>query len=186
MSDMQRPEPNPGRRTRVSLGASAGLALALFPNPAPEVHGNVGISHGGARAAFRGELLGGAILGGQFRSADGVAGGDLLAWDIGLRPCGVPRWGIVELRVCGAVGAGQIRARGVNVEPALQRAHPWVWVSPELGLSVAVSNRVALFVDLGANFNVYRPTFSISNPDVEFVTPVVSARGRFGVELRFL
>jgi hypothetical protein len=169
----------------MSIGASAGLALALFPNPAPEIHGNVGISRGGARAAFRGELHGGAILAGRFRSADGLARGELLAWDIGLRPCGVPRWGIVELRVCGAIGAGQIRARGVNVEPALQRAHPWLWVSPELGLSVAVSSRVALFVDLGANFNVLRPTFSVSNPDAAFVTPIASARGRFGVELRF-
>jgi hypothetical protein len=180
------PELEPGRRTRLSLGASAGLALGLFPNPAPEVQGTVGISHGGARAAFRGELLGGAILAGRFRSADGLTGGDLLAWHIAVRPCGVPRWGIVELRVCAAIGGGQIRARGINVEPALLRAHPWLWVNPEVGLAFEVSGRVALFVDLGANFNVYRPTFSTSNPDAEFVTPVASARGRFGVELRFL
>jgi hypothetical protein len=184
--DVEPPEPDPNPRTRVSVGASAGLALGLFPNPAPEVHGSVGFSRGGARAAFRGELIGGAILAGRFRSADGLAGGDLLAWDLGLRPCGVPRWGIVELRVCGAIGAGQIRARGINVEPALTRAHPWVWLSPEMGVAVAVSNRVALFVDLGASFNVYRPRFSISNPDAEFMTPIVSGRGRFGVELRFL
>jgi hypothetical protein len=180
------PELDPGRRTRLSIGASAGLALGLFPNPAPEVQGTVGISHGGARAAFRGELLGGVILAGRFRSADGLTGGDLLAWHIAVRPCGVPRWGIVELRVCAALGGGQIRARGINVEPALQRAHPWLWVNPEVGLAFEVSGRVALFVDLGANFNVYRPTFSTSNPDAEFVTPVASARGRFGVELRFL
>jgi hypothetical protein len=180
-----RSQPNQPVRTQVSIGVSAGLALELFPNPAPEVHGNIGISRGGPRAAFRGELMGGAILAGRFRSADGLTGGNLLAWDIGLRPCGVPRWGIVELRVCAAIGAGQIRARGVNVEPALQRAHPWLWLSPELGLAFEVWGRWALFVDLGANFNVYRPTFSISNPDAEFVTPVASARGRFGVELRF-
>jgi hypothetical protein len=185
-SDVGRPEPDPRRRTQVSIGASAGLALALFPNPAPEVHGSVGISRGGPRAVFRAELLGGAILAGRFRSADGLAGGDLLAWDVAVRPCGVPRWGIVELRACASIGAGQIRARGVNVEPALQRAHPWVWVSPELGLGFAVSRRVALFVDLGAHFNVYRPRFSISNPDAEFVTPIASARGRLGIELRFL
>jgi hypothetical protein len=183
--DVERPEPMPDRRTRLSIGASAGLALALFPNPAPEVHANFGVSHGRRRAGFRGELLGGAILAGRLRSSDGVARGELLAWDLGLRPCGVPRWGIVELRVCGAIGAGQIRARGVNVEPALQRAHPWLWLSPELGLSVAVSSRVALFVDLGANFNVLRPTFSVSNPDAQFVTPIASARTRLGVELRF-
>jgi hypothetical protein len=129
--------------------------------------------------------LGGAVLAGRFRSADGLTGGDLLAWDLGIRPCGVPRWGIVELRVCAAIGAGQIRARGINVEPALQRAHPWLWVNPELGLAFALSDRWALFVDLGANLSVIRPTFSISNPDAQFVTPVASARGRFGVELRF-
>jgi hypothetical protein len=179
------PASNLPRRTQVSLGASAGLALELFPNPAPEVHANIGVSRGGPRAAFRGELLGGVIPGGRFRSTDGQAGGNLLAWDIGVRPCGVPRWGIVELRVCAAFGGGQIRARGVNVEPRLQRAHPWLWLSPELGLAFDVSDRWALFVDLGANFNVYRPRFSISDPDAEFVTPVASARGRFGVELRF-
>jgi hypothetical protein len=182
--DQRRPK-SPAR-TQVSLGASAGLALELFPNPAPEVHGNLGFSRGGTRAAFRGELVGVAILAGRFRSEDGLAGGDLLAWDIALRPCGVPRWDFVELRICAAAGAGQIRARGVNVEPALQRAHPWVWVSPQLGVAVAVSRRVALVVDLGAHFSVYRPRFSISSPNAEFVTPVASARGQLGVEVRFL
>jgi hypothetical protein len=183
--EADRDDPYPSPRTQVSIGASAGLALELFPNPAPEVHGNIAISRGRARTAFRAELVGGAILAGRFRSADGLAGGNLLAWDMGLRPCGVPRWGIVELRICAAVGAGQIRARGINVEPALLRAHPWLWVSPEVGLAFALSDRWALFVDLGANFNVYRPVFSISNPDAEFVTPVASARTRLGIELRF-
>ena len=183
--DIDPPEPDQPPRTQVSIGASAGLALELFPNAAPEVHANLGVSRGGARAAFRAELLGGAILAGRFRSEDGTTGGNLLAWDLGLRPCGVPRWGIVELRACAAVGAGQIRARGVNVEPDLPRAHPWVWLAPELGLAVAVSRRVALFVDVGANFNLYRPRFEIRNTDVEFVTPVASARTRLGVELRF-
>lgn len=186
--DLDEPEPefSGDPPTQVSLGASAGVALEFFPNPAPEVQANLGLTRGGPRFAFRGDVLGGAILAGRFRSAEGLAGGDLLAWDLGVRPCAVPRWNFVELRVCAALGGGQIRARGVNVEPALRRAHPWLWVTPELGVAVAVSRRVALVVDLGANFNIYRPHFSISNPDAEFVTPVASARGRFGVELRFL
>lgn len=183
--DVDRFEPNQPPRTRLSIGASAGLALELFPNPAPEVRGSVGVSHGGARAAFRGELLGGAILVGRFRSEDGQSGGDLLAWELGVRPCGVPRWGLVELRVCAVIGGGQIRARGINVEPTLRRAHPWLWLSSELGLAFALSDRWALFVDVGATFNLLRPTFSISNPDTAFETPIASARGRFGVELRF-
>jgi hypothetical protein len=191
LDDRDLPEPGsdlepPNRRTRLTIGASAGLALELFPNPAPEVHGHFAISRGRGRVAFRGELLGGAILAGRFRSADASAGGDLMAWDLGLRPCGVPRWDFVELRICAALGGGQIRARGVNVEPALQRAHPWLWVTPELGVAIGVTRRVALVLDLGATFHLYRPRFSISTPDAEFVTPVASARGRFGFEVRFL
>ena len=67
----------------------------------------------------------------------------------------------------------------------MEERYGWVWIAPELGLALAVSRRVALFVDVGANFNLYRPRFDITHPDVEFVTPVASARTRLGVELRF-
>jgi hypothetical protein len=172
--------------TRMLVSASGGLAFNLFPNLAPQVRASVGVQQPvGPRTKLGVELEGGAALGGRFRSADGLAGGDLTAWDLGLRACGVPRWGIIELRACGAVGAGQIRARGVGVEPARTRAHPWVWLAVEPGLAIELHTNVALFFDLGADFNVYRPNFSVSGPDAAYATPIVAGHGRLGVELRF-
>ncbi|PRQ06653.1 hypothetical protein [Enhygromyxa salina] len=173
------------QQTRMLVSASGGLALNLFPNPAPQVRAGVGVQHGGPRSKLRVALEGGAALGGRFRSVDGAAGGDLTAWDISLRPCGVPRWGIVELRVCAAVGAGQIRARGVGVEPARTLAHPWVWLALDPGLAVELHTNLAVFLDLGADFSIYRPNFSISGPDAAYATPIVAGHGRLGVELRF-
>ncbi|KIG19663.1 hypothetical protein DB30_00172 [Enhygromyxa salina] len=171
--------------TRALVSAVGGLALNLFPNPAPQLRGGVGLQHGNHRVAFRALLDAGVTLAGQFRSANGSVGGDLLAWDIAVHPCGVPRWGIVELRACAAFGAGQIRARGVGVAEPLRRTHPWLWLAAEAGLAVELGRTVALVVDFGANFNVLRPNFSTAAPDASYLTPVVSGRAGLGVELRF-
>lgn len=173
------------RQTRALVLATGGVALNLFPNPAPQLRGGVGLQHGNSRVAFRTQVDAGATLAGRFRSADDSAGGDLLAWDIAIRPCGVPSWGIVELRVCAAFGAGQIRARGVGVADALRRAHPWLWLAAEAGVAVEVGSNVALVLDLGVDFNLLRPNFNISDPSVSYLTPIVSGHGRLGVELRF-
>jgi hypothetical protein len=177
------------RRTRLLLGANAGLALNLFPNPAPQVHGSLGLAHGGPRAAVRVDVAGGAALAGRFRASEGSIGGDLSAWDVGLRPCAVPRWGLVELRACAAIGAGQIRARGVGVSNALRRAHPWLWLAAEAGVGVELRRDAsvvwALVLDLGAGFNLLRPNFNITGTDAAFATPIVSGLARLGVELRF-
>jgi hypothetical protein len=177
------------RRTRLLVSAVGGLALNLFPNPAPQVRGGLGVERGSERFAFRAELGAGAALAGRFRSAEGSAGGNLLAWDVAVRPCAVPRWGIVDLRACAAFGAGQIRARGVGVVDAQRRAHPWLWLAAEAGVGVRVHRTAtlawALVLDLGADFNVYRPNFTVTSPDASYATPIVSGHGRLGVELRF-
>ena len=109
----------------------------------------------------------------------------MVAWDLAARGCAVPRWGWFELRGCGSVGAGQIRARGIGVSQALVRAHPWVWIRAELGVAFAIGRRAALGLDLGPSFNLSRPNFSVASPDASYVTPIVSGQARAHVELRF-
>jgi hypothetical protein len=174
------------RRTRALVLATGGLALNLFPNPAPQVRGGVGVQHDMSRLALRAQVDAGATLAGRFRSVDRSAGGDLLAWDVAIHPCAVPRWGIVELRVCAAFGGGQIRARAVGVGNAIRRVHPWLWLASEAGLAVTLGRNVALVLDLGLDFNLLRPNFSVAGPDAAYLTPIVSGHGRLGVELRFL
>ncbi|MFV8756056.1 hypothetical protein ACNOYE_36350 [Nannocystaceae bacterium ST9] len=116
-------------RLRGLLSASAGLGLAVFPRPAPGFEAGVGLDRG----ALHLELGGGGWFAGQFRSSSGEVGGDLRAWQVGVRPCGVPRWRRVELRLCGARrGSGPCarsrRARSADRPPALgvpgRRARP--------------------------------------------------------------
>jgi hypothetical protein len=176
----------PARERRTSevrglLTASAGLGLNVFPAPAPGFEAGVGID----RRALHIELGGGGSFAGRFRSSAGEVGGDLRAWQASVRPCGVPRWRRIELRACGVVGAGQVRASGVGVvEPQVVR-QPWMWIAAELGLAVVLHRRAALFMDLGAAANLVRPRFYTDAPASEYVMPIVSGRGRLGIEVRF-
>jgi hypothetical protein len=186
-------------RLRGLLLADAGLALAVFPNPAPHVHAGVGLDRrkADARVGLRVELSGGAALAGRFRATDGrELGGDLMAWDLALRPCVVPRWGLVALRGCASVGAGQMRGRGVGVQNPQWVAQPWVWAGADLGVAVALHRRdatpraeAALFLDVGAGVNALRPNFMVldasGGPAVRYVVPLISGQGRLGVEVRF-
>ena len=72
-----------------------------------------------------------------------LLGGDLIAWDLALRPCAVPRWGRVDLRTCASVGAGQLRGRGIGVVDPQQVAQPWVWAGADVGVAVALRRRDA-------------------------------------------
>ena len=177
------PEPRSRSATKLRglLSASAGLGLAVFPRPAPGFEAALGLDRG----ALHVELGGGGWFAGRFRSSAGDVGGDLLAWDASVRPCGVPRWRRLELRACAVVGAGQVRGRGVGVLTPQVVRQPWVWIAGELGLAVVLHRNVALFVDAGVAANLLRPRFSTAAPDAQYVMPAISGRGRFGVEVRF-
>jgi hypothetical protein len=194
----QRDRSSPDGNLRGLLAADAGLALGLFPNPAPQVHGRVGfdLHEPDARLGLRVELDGGAALAGRFRAGDGrELGGDLLAWDVGLRPCAVPRWHRLDLRACVGAGAGQLRGRGVGVVDSQQVAQPWAWAGADFGVALALHRRdarprvsAALVVDLGAGVNLLRPNFVVldaNGPDIAYVMPIASGRGRLGIELKF-
>ncbi len=174
-----RPRLIPGPATaRALLLASAGLAIGLFPNPSPGVRGGLGVE----RRAFRLELDAAGWFAGRFRS--GEVGGDLRAAELALHPCGVPRWRRVELRACGAIGGGWVRAQGAGVESARVLRQPFVWLAGEFGLAIVLERRVALVVDLGAAINLARPTFWTEAPESRYVMPFSTARGRLGLEIR--
>lgn len=176
--------PSPYRRSnelRGLLTASAGLGLNVFPSPAPGFEAGLGLDRG----ALHVEVGGGGWFAGRFRSSEGDVGGDLSAWQVNARPCGVPRWRRIELRACGLLTAGQVHARGVGVvDPKLLR-QPWVSLGAELGLAVVLHRNVALFLDLGAAANLLRPKFWTEAPRSEYMMPLISGRGRFGIEVRF-
>lgn len=199
VDEPDRPERLRSDRLRGVLAADAGLALGLFPNLAPQVHGRIGLElhEPDARVGLRVELDGGAALAGRFRASDGrELGGDLIAWDLALRPCAVPRWGRVDLRTCASVGAGQLRGRGIGVVDPQQVAQPWVWAGADVGVAVALRRRdarprigAALFLDVGGGLNLLRPNFVVldanGGPNVAYVMPLGSGRGRLGIELKF-
>lgn len=193
-------EPSPRDRIKPSAKAGlrglavaeAGLALNLFPNPAPQVHAGLGLElhEPNARVAARIELLGGAALAGRFRANDGrELGGELLAWDLALRPCVIPRWGRFDVRACADVGAGQLRARGIGVQNPRWLAQGWLWAGGDLGLAMALQRRdaeprvgAALILDIGAGANVIRPNFVVldagGGTSVSYVMRVRSLRER--------
>lgn len=169
--------------------AEGGLAVGVFPELAPTVHGGLGVAarRPGARLGLDFTLAGGATLAGRFRDPEAAPverGGDLLAWDLRVRPCLVPRWGRVDLRACLALGAGQMRGTGVGVSDPQLGTQPWLWSAAELGLAVALHPRLALTLDAGAGANLLRPEFRLQEPAASYVVPVIAGRARLGLELR--
>src|SRR5690606_22504781 len=69
---LDRSESPPSGRWRGVLATDAGLALGVFPNLAPRVHGRLGfeLREPEARVGVRLELDGGAPLAGRFRASD--------------------------------------------------------------------------------------------------------------------
>ena len=167
---------------------SGGLTLNLFPKPNASVQAQFGLDRGLLRLGVHGEVeLGGSMRDDEFTEI----GADFRAWDLGLRACAIPGWNRAQLRVCAAAGAGALVARNVGVQEEAISRREWLWVAPELGFAWSLTRRVALTLDLGPTFTPLQHTPDVKRPDnpdeilVEYTFPVVSARGRLGIEVRF-
>jgi hypothetical protein len=119
-------------------------------------------------------------------------GGRFSGWWIGSRGCFVPALRrrpdsarALEFPLCGGVEAGQVLAVGLAPAVDTRRAsQPWIAGSLGAGLSFAINERLALFVDAAALLPFVRGSFDIGDRAVQVLTPV-GVRASLGVELRF-
>lgn len=171
------------RRPRVEgFLAASGMGFAgLFQRPSGGVELLGGIDRGALRVAI------GAVgwFGGQFRSSDGVVGGDLQAGSGVVEVCGVPtiERGALGFPVCATGTAGAIVGTGVGVPASATVVRPWAAVGGDVGLRWRVHPRVALRLGVGVLASVIRPVWEVAGPVVSFTTPPVMGRVRLSLEL---
>lgn len=115
----------------------------------------------------------------------GAVGGRMWLWAAGLRGCGIPVSGRVELDLCGAVEVGAVTGRGIGaVTASARRTSAWLAVSggPVLGVPVGARSRLTLGVDLLVV--AVRPHFSVLGGGEVCCSAQVGGRALLGVELR--
>lgn len=182
-------EPEPRPRPRPNSRALRGLVLADglgFINVLPRLGGGGRLGLGIEVENFRVLALASTWFGPGFRStSDRTVGGDLWAWSGELAACGLPRWRRLEFPLCGQLGAGQIRGRGVGVDAPRSTGQPWVWLGADASLAWWPTPAFALLGGVGLGASLVRPQFGLAGTDAQFTTPVVFGRLHAGIAVRF-
>lgn len=112
-------------------------------------------------------------------------GGRMWLWAAGLRGCGSPVNGRVEVDLCGAVEVGAVTGRGIGaLTQSVRQTSAWLALSggPVLGVPVGMRTRLTLGVDLLVV--AVRPHFSVLGGGEVCCGAQIGGRALLGVELR--
>lgn len=127
------------------------------------------------------------VLAGLPRRVGGAA--PLRMWLVAgeVRGCRVLKRQSVEFPLCAGLAAGTMGARGEGVERPRTAVRPWVGAIASTGFTVAVGQRLGVFVALRGIVPMVRPSFGLGNG--VFVSdsvraPSVGGRASAGIEVR--
>lgn len=172
----------PSSRWRGLLGVAGLLDGGALPGPGGGLAGTVGVLHG----RFRGELVGShRFATRQAAASDPRVGGELTQWSVGVRGCGVPQLGEVELPLCVGLDAGQTVGRGTGLREPFTSAQPWLAGLAEAGVAWPVRRWLALTARASLAVPVLRQDFTITGLGVVHRVGPVQGRGLVGLELRW-
>lgn len=112
-------------------------------------------------------------------------GGRMWLWAAGLRGCGIPVEGRVEVDLCGAVEAGAVTGRGIGaLTQSLRQTSAWLALSGGPGLGVLLGARVRLTLGVDLLVVAARPHFAVIGGGEVCCSAWVGGRALLGVELR--
>jgi hypothetical protein len=112
-------------------------------------------------------------------------GGRMWLWAAGLRGCGIPVDGRVEVDLCAAVEAGAVTGRGIGaLTQSVRQTSAWLALSggPAAGFQLGARLRLTLGVDLLVV--AVRPHFSVIGGGEVCCGARIGGRALLGVELR--
>jgi hypothetical protein len=179
------PDPGPAEpssRWRGLLGVAGLIDGGALPGPGGGIAATIGVLHG----RFRGEVVGTRRFATRrAAAADPRVGGELSQWSLGVRGCGVPRMGAVELPLCVGVDGGQTVGQGIGLRDPLTSAQPWLAGLAEAGVAWPVRPWLALTARASLAVPVLRQDFAISGLGVVHRVGPVQGRGLVGLELRW-
>jgi hypothetical protein len=151
----------------------------------PGFSGGVGLSLAATGHLWRAELGFGYWFPRRATFEDATdVGARIQLWSVGLRGCGVPTLGHVEIPLCAGPEAGQMRARGFGA-PVNLDVRSW-WVAAALAPGVVWLPRpwVGLFLGAEGFVNIVRPGYTGEGHPELFTTAAVSLRVLAGLEFR--
>lgn len=116
---------------------------------------------------------------------NGDVGGRMWLWAAGVRGCGIPVDGRVEVDLCGAVEAGAVTGRGIGaLTRSVRQTSAWLALSGGPGVGVRLGARVRLTLGVDVLVVAVRPHFTVSGGGEVCCGARVGGRGLLGVELR--
>lgn len=117
---------------------------------------------------------------------DPTVGGRVWLWATGLRACGIPTLGRVELPLCAGVEAGVLTGSGTgDLQPARTVTSAWAAASAGPGLAVRVAPRLALTLGVDVLVVLAYPRLQIPGRGTVCCDARVGAIASAGLELRF-
>ena len=113
------------------------------------------------------------------------AGVDFTLTTGGLRGCGVPGRGIVEVPLCLGLEVGGMRGGAVGLKDGRIGRSLWAAVTPGVALAVVPTRRFAAWLAVDGHVALVRPRFRVDGAGEVWRPGVGGVRVTLGVELRF-
>jgi hypothetical protein len=173
--------PRPRPRLDVALHAHGGVGFGFVGAPAGLVALGVGLRgrgwsvDAGAFGAPRARVPVGATS---------RIGADVSLWAGRGDGCGTPRFGRVELPICGVGWAGRMWAAGVGAVRSRRAATAWVALGVTAGLRFSLTPAFWLALRAGPLFVLRRPQFTLDGIGVVCCSQMVGALVEAGLEFR--
>ncbi|HEX7668134.1 MAG TPA: hypothetical protein VF395_01055, partial [Polyangiaceae bacterium] len=129
--------------------------------------------------------VGGTFLPSQTENATGGGGSEIRLVFATAEACVQEPQGSVRPLACAGLDIGDMTGTGVGI--AVSRSGSALWLAPRLegGVSLALSQDLALAVRLGAALPLRRPEFAFSGAENVFRPASFTGHGALGVEFRW-
>jgi hypothetical protein len=152
----------------------------------PGVSGAIGGAIGAHGRRFRFEVSGAWTFAREATvPSNPAASGRIALWAIAARGCGVPKWGRIELPLCGAVEAGAFEGEGTgDTVNATTARRPWIALTAGPAIAFVPVPRVAILVGADLVVPLVRAQFLVGD-ELVHQPFYVGVRAGLGVELRF-
>lgn len=160
--------------------ASAGVGYGGPPKASAVIA--IGVALAGPR--FRVELDGDLWTPKQSKDPDLDRGIEVIGWTIGVRGCGSPLAGKLEIPICAGLRTGALRGKGTGQVDATPKSTQWILASAGFGIWGWIRPRFALALDVEALVPFGRPVFDLGTGEFSYKAPPAGIRAIFGPVVR--
>lgn len=163
-------------------GVHADGVLGLWQHAAPGLAATLSWERHALALAITSRYLPGQTVSVDAATAAGVR---LSLWAGAVRACALPRFGVIELAICGGLEAGMMSGEGRNLAEAQRSRQPWLAASVGPSLMYPLGQRIRIGIHVDAVAQLRRVSYRILNLEPPYTTGRVALRLSAGIDLRF-